>query len=232
MATAADIVKIAKREIGVAESPEYSNNVKYNTWYYGRAVRGTAYPWCMTFVQWVFDQADVALGLKTASCTELMNYAKKQGKWITSGYKAGDVLFFQFDKDAYADHTGICESATSATVTSIEGNTSISGSQTNGGEVCRQTRKIGLVMGAYRPSYTTAEGGKTVTITLPTLKRGSKNGSVTALQQLLTTKGYDTNGIDGEFGKNTEVALKKFQKAKNLTQDGVCGKNSWTAILT
>ena len=51
---ASDIIKIAQSEIGTKESPSNSNNVKYNTWYYGKAVSGSAYPWCAVFVSWLF----------------------------------------------------------------------------------------------------------------------------------------------------------------------------------
>lgn len=39
---ASDILRIARGEIGVTESPVGSNRVKYNTWYYGREVAGSA----------------------------------------------------------------------------------------------------------------------------------------------------------------------------------------------
>ena len=50
--TAEALIAIAARQIGVKESPANSNNVKYNTWYYGQAVSGAAYPWCAAFVSW------------------------------------------------------------------------------------------------------------------------------------------------------------------------------------
>ena len=82
-------------------------------------------------------------------------------------------------------------------------------------------------------TYNNKEGGaKTVTIELPVLENGNNGASVKTLQQLLNSKGYDTKGIDGTFGTNTEAALKKFQKAVKLTADGVCGKDTWTALLT
>ena len=65
MATVNDILKIAKAEIGVKESPANSNDVKYNTWYYKKSVQG-AYPWCAVFVSWVFAQADSSLIKKSA----------------------------------------------------------------------------------------------------------------------------------------------------------------------
>lgn len=35
---------------------------------------------------------------------------------------------------------------------------------------------------------------------------------------------------DGIFGTETENALRTFQKNTNQSADGICGKNSWTAI--
>ena len=55
--TEKELLRIASAEIGTKENPAGSNKVKYNTWYYERAVSGKAYPWCMVFVQWVFDRA-------------------------------------------------------------------------------------------------------------------------------------------------------------------------------
>lgn len=52
--TAAQLVKIAESQVGVKETPSGSNKVKYNTWYYGRVVSGSAYPWCCVFVEWCF----------------------------------------------------------------------------------------------------------------------------------------------------------------------------------
>ena len=50
------LLNLAKNEIGEKEYPPNSNNVKYNTWYYGHPVSGPAYPWCAVFVSWLFNQ--------------------------------------------------------------------------------------------------------------------------------------------------------------------------------
>ena len=154
MATVERVLDIARKELGTKESPANSNNVKYNTWYYGRAVSGSAYPWCMAFVQWVFAQAGIPLPLKTASCGALMNAAKKAGLWVTKDYQPGDIVIYDFSgKKSTTEHTGIVESVAGAKVTAIEGNTSQSGSQSNGGMVCRKVRSTGLIVGAVRPQY-------------------------------------------------------------------------------
>ena len=52
--TAAKLLRIAAAEVGVTEYPSGSNKVKYNTWFYGKVVSGSAYPWCAVFVCWCF----------------------------------------------------------------------------------------------------------------------------------------------------------------------------------
>lgn len=54
------------------------------------------------------------------------------------------------------------------------------------------------------------------------LKKGSKGTAVKKMQALLIAVGYScgTSGADGVFGDDTEKAVKKFQKAKGLTQSG------------
>ena len=59
-----------------------------------------------------------------------------------------------------------------------------------------------------------------------------KGADVKALQSALIAKGYSCGGTgaDGEFGKNTESAVKSFQKAAGLTVDGKAGKNTVTKL--
>lgn len=150
---ASKVLDIARTELGTKESPASSNRVKYNTWYYGREVSGSAYPWCMAFVQWVFAQAGVPLPIKTASCGALMNAAKKSGQWVTKDYRPGDVVIYDFPGGAATDHTGIIEKVTLTGVVAIEGNTSQTGSQSNGGEVCRKIRPYNQIVGVVRPAF-------------------------------------------------------------------------------
>lgn len=152
MATVSELLEIARRQIGVKESPPKSNNVRYNTWYYGREVSGAAYPWCMVFVQWVFDQAGVKLPVRTASCGALMRSAQSAGCWVTKGYQPGDVVIYDFPGGAATDHCGIVESVDGTYISAIEGNTS-SASDADGGAVERRARKFAQIVGAVRPSY-------------------------------------------------------------------------------
>lgn len=154
MTSAEKVLEIARKEIGVTELPPGSNKVKYNTWFYGREVSGASYPWCCAFVCWVFDQVG-CLGLlrKTGGCTTLMNWFKGKGLLVPAKEaKPGDIVFYQFDKDAYADHVGIVERRTSTGIVAIEGNTSVT-SDDNGGAVMRRNRKWSCIMAVARPDW-------------------------------------------------------------------------------
>ena len=72
------------------------------------------------------------------------------------------------------------------------------------------------------------------TQTLPTLRKGDKGDAVKYLQTLLIAQGYDLGkwGADGDFGAQTEKAVKQFQRDWNLKQDGICGKDTWSMILS
>jgi hypothetical protein len=55
---------------------------------------------------------------------------------------------------------------------------------------------------------------------------------VKILQTVLKDWGeLDANDIDGQFGNQTDKAVKDFQGKKSLTPDGVVGKNTWAALL-
>jgi peptidoglycan hydrolase-like protein with peptidoglycan-binding domain len=64
----------------------------------------------------------------------------------------------------------------------------------------------------------------------PVLKRGSNDPAVRDLQQALKTLGHDPGRIDGVFGAGTESAVKAFQKAREITADGIVGRVTWINI--
>lgn len=143
MSWADEVLAIARGEIGTTEWPSGSNRVKYNDWYYGRAVSGGAYPWCMAFVEWVFNAAGRALPFKTASCSALLSwYRANKPECVSRKPVPGAVVIYNFG------HTGVCvRDNGDGTITAIEGNTSAgdSGSQSNGGGVFEKRRSAGLV---------------------------------------------------------------------------------------
>lgn len=72
---------------------------------------------------------------------------------------------------------------------------------------------------------------KTVSLTgkmevqLPVIQKGSKGTAVSMLQAMLGVK------VDGDFGNDTDISLKAFQKNVKLTADGICGKDTWTKVI-
>lgn len=160
MARASDLLAIARAELGVRESPANTNNVKYNTAYYGREVHDTAaatYAWCVVFLWWLFQQAGAPElfygGKKTASCSALMAYAQAHGQWVTGDYRAGDIVILDIPGNKVkTDHCGIVVATPAAGVRTIEGNTG-TGNDANGGAVMERTRPASWILGAYRPRY-------------------------------------------------------------------------------
>ena len=67
----------------------------------------------------------------------------------------------------------------------------------------------------------------------PTLRRGDKGQAVKEMQSLLDRLGYDLGsyGVDGDFGKDTEAAVKRFQRDHGLAADGICGPETWANLL-
>jgi len=229
MGQISELLRIAASWIGTAEDPRGSNNVIFNTNYYGHRVSGSAYPWCMTF-QWdIFRQAGLSKlfydGGKTASCTTLMNWAKQKGQWVTSGFKPGDVILFQFDEDEKADHVGLLERVEGDRYICIEGNTN--------DEVRRVARYKAVIMGAWRPAYDDDEPETGCTVELPLVNYGDVGSTVMAMQILLVGWGYKLPkyGADGEFGDETDAALRRFQRGAGLADDGVCGTLTWKELL-
>lgn len=67
----------------------------------------------------------------------------------------------------------------------------------------------------------------------PTLRRGNKGEAVKELQTLLSGLGYNLGpcGVDGDFGRATEAAVKAMQKDAGIKVDGIVGPQSWAALL-
>ena len=80
--------------------------------------------------------------------------------------------------------------------------------------------------------YRTNGSTYSVTSFFTTIKLGLKGEDVKLLQKKLKKLGFkDSSGkelvCDGVFGKNTEYALKNFQKKMSLVTDGIAGPKTW-----
>ena len=158
MATASEILALAASYIGTKESPVGSNNVIFNTHYYGGPVNDESLHWCVVFVWDIFRMAGASElfygGNKTASCTTLHSYHAARGQAVpVDELQPGDIAFFDFSgRRRVTQHVGIVESVEGGYVTTIDGNTGTT-SEANGGAVMRRRRELRFVSRAYRPAY-------------------------------------------------------------------------------
>ena len=72
---------------------------------------------------------------------------------------------------------------------------------------------------------------------MPVLKKGAKGDSVTALQTVLTNGAFGLwevtpQGVDGDFGSNTEASVRAFQTWAGIKVDGIVGQQTWDTPLS
>ena len=60
--------------------------------------------------------------------------------------------------------------------------------------------------------------------------KGQRGHHVQKIQTMLVHQGYLKDSADGIFGHNTELAVRKFQKAKGLAVDGRVGTATMSAL--
>ena len=245
------LVNAAVSELGyTATKGGYS---KYGEW------GGKAYgEWCSEFVSWCVARADEVYGTAMlgsdyplqVSCEDGAAWFKERGRYITvnGGLKGeagqfyladgvsvtdrpyvpqrGDLIYIEWYKYNRLDHVGIVEFVTQDAdgtylVHTIEGNNHILGPEPT--EVRRYTYRLD------DPSirgYGVREGGLVGT----QLQMGSSGAEVVAFQKNLIELGFYDDEPAGKFGKGTETATKKYQKARGLKATGVADYETLTAI--
>lgn len=62
------------------------------------------------------------------------------------------------------------------------------------------------------------------------VKDGSRGQAVKHVQTLLIEQGYLSGAADGVCGPQTVAAIKKFQEAKGLEVDGICGDGTYRVL--
>lgn len=205
--TTTKIIEIAANEIGVCENPPNSNNVKYNTWYYGHPVqdgfptKNSKYPWCAVFISWLF-KAEQSLCLKTSSCVQMLEWFEKRGQ-IVKTPMPGDIVFFKYStNNRRTNHVGLVIGVDGKIITTIEGNTSTT-SQDNGGKVMRRNRYSNIVAYA-RPKYsdnTTVKAEKKTVEEVAKEVIDGKWGNGVVRRQRLTQAGYNYVEVQKEVNK-------------------------------
>lgn len=150
MALVEDVLRVASREVGYQEKPPYSNNTKY-----GLEYGSNGYPWCVTFLWWVFRHSGEPFPIRTAYAPALLSAYRRLNQFCLSGPQIGDIVFFAFNnKEKTPDHCGIVKDVGRTGLLTIEGNTSLT-NQRNGGSVMVRTREFigNYITGYGRPEY-------------------------------------------------------------------------------
>jgi hypothetical protein len=130
------------QRIGEKEHPPDSNRVKWASEWYG--VIG---PWCAMAVTRAYVECGSQAfkkGSKYAYVPFIVNdaVAAVNGLALTKAPQPGDLVCFDWNKDAIADHVGLFVRWTDTAQTqfqSVEGNTAV-GNDSNGGEVMERNR--------------------------------------------------------------------------------------------
>lgn len=89
-------------------------------------------------------------------------------------------------------------------------------------EINRQYGKHLSVDGIFGPATKSA---------CPIVRKGAQGNITWLIQSMLVIKGYSTNGIDGIYGNGTYNAIKTFQRNNGLSQDGICGPNTFEKLF-
>ena len=68
---------------------------------------------------------------------------------------------------------------------------------------------------------------------LPVLGKGARGETVRAMQALLQLHGckLESYGADGDYGGETENAVREYQRKAGVGVDGVCGPVTWSRLL-
>jgi len=78
---------------------------------------------------------------------------------------------------------------------------------------------------------TTVAGRTNVTSPSDNVKLGDKGDGVKQIQTALKAAGYKVT-VDGDFGNQTDAAVRQFQKKNGLKVDGIVGKITWGKLST
>lgn len=168
--TAPALIEIALAEVGTIE--EGDNLTKY-----GAFTKANGLPWCGSFVNWCAHQAGVKIHSVVGTAVGAHKF-KEIARWYESEPQAGDLAFMDFPHDGVdrISHIGIVAAVKGNTVICIEGNTSGTGDQRNGGMVMIKERTIGKeVVGFGRPKFVPYKGEfPAVEVPAETKKKGKK----------------------------------------------------------
>jgi hypothetical protein len=164
--TAARLIEVAAAEVGTVE--EGDNLTKY-----GKFTKADGLPWCGSFVNWCAAQAGVKIHSVVGTAVGAHKF-KEISRWSNMP-QLGYLAFMDFPHDGVdrISHIGIVVGLiNSKTCLTIEGNTSGTGDQRNGGMVMVKVRSYGEgkeIVGFAVPKFVSYKGDFP-NVELPTTK--------------------------------------------------------------
>ncbi len=164
--TAARLIEVAAAEVGTVE--EGDNLTKY-----GKFTKADGLPWCGSFVNWCAAQAGVKIHSVVGTAVGAHKF-KEISRWSNMP-QLGYLAFMDFPHDGVdrISHIGIVVGLiNSKTCLTIEGNTSGTGDQRNGGMVMVKVRSYGEgkeIIGFAVPKFVPYKGDFP-NVELPTTK--------------------------------------------------------------
>ena len=241
--TKAEIDKViaqAKSWLGITE---YENRFVeiVNTYNEIPGARGPAlvsYPWCAIYVSAVFWKAIKESRFAEMACDAMIQKLQELGVYSATGTpQAGDIVFFDWDRNGTSDHVGIVTEVADGAYIVIEGNKSDAVGYRTIYPNYPYIKGFGFASRLNEKKPTESAPSSTVGQQMadkivasrrwPTLKLYSKGEWVTVLQAMLNAENNAGLEVDGEFGVFTYSAVNKFQTAHGLERDGIVGEKTW-----
>lgn len=196
MATASDVLRIARAEVGYCRYDDPERGTKYGRWYesevdgpggYDYGANGVAY--CAMFASWVLAQARVeCAGMPGAYCPSIHHSQTLAAPQL----QPGDLVLFDWNNDGTDDHIGIVASndAAAKKIATIEGNTSA-------GRVAERTRAYSAICGGIRPAYDgqSSTGAMAVDRALVLKVVNGDYGNDPERRRNLEARGYDYEAV-------------------------------------
>ena len=206
------------------QSPLGSNNVKYNTWFYGHAVKGDAFMWCAVYQSWVASAAKIPTSIipKNAAVRGMRDFFQARGR-IFDTPRVGDLVLIISD-DESRRHIGFVDLIRpNGSFDSIEGNYK--------DRVSRVTHSPSEadIIGFGRPEYHKVPGEEFDEMATKAEIKEAVRDVVTEVvrDELTQARKMLTNGGDGTGSVNKEKNnLQNIREVINKAKDDIIARLS------
>jgi hypothetical protein len=204
------------------QSPLGSNNVKYNTWFYDRPVKGDAFMWCAVYQSWVAAAAKIPTSIipKNAAVLGYRAFFEAKGR-IFDTPRVGDLVLM-VSADGLRRHIGFVDLLRAdGRFDSIEGNYDNRVSR-----VIRSPSEADII-GYGRPEYHKVQGEEFDEMaTKAEIKEAVREVVAEVVRDELTeARKMLTNGGDGTGNVNKEKNnLQNIREVINKARDDIIAR--------